>query len=223
MNRKRLLLATATLFCLVAVGAVPVGSYSDNPVFAAADAGHADGGHVGDGQEHDGHAPSDPLSFDAMKRDMALWSGVIFLILFAILAKFAFGPIAKALDAREASVAEQISSAAQANEEAKNILTQYQQKLADSKDEVREILETARKDAQRSADGIVEKAKQAASQEGVRAAKEIEAATANALQSIAEKSATLATELAGKVIRKEVTPDAHRDLIRGALDEFAKN
>lgn len=222
MNRKRLLLATATLFCLVAVGAVSVGSYSDNPVFAEAEAGHEtahDAGH-----ESAGHAtPSDPLSFDAMKRDMALWSLIIFLILFAILAKFAFGPIAKALDAREQAVADQISSAAQANEEAKNILTQYQQKLADSKDEVREILETARKDAQRSADGIVEKAKQAASQEGVRAAKEIEAATANALQSIAEKSATLATELAGKVIRKEVTPDAHRDLIRGALDEFAKN
>lgn len=224
MNRKRLFLVAACIVCFV-VGFGAAGSYSAAPVFAAAETEHADHAH-GDTahvDDHAGHTPSDPLSFDSVKRDMALWSLIIFLILFGILAKYAFGPIAQALDAREKAVADQISSAAQANEEAKSILAQYQQKLADSKDEVRQILETAKKDAQRNADGIIEKAKEAASMENNRVMKEIDAATANALQAIAEKSATMATELAGKMIRKEITPEAHRDLIRGALDEFAKN
>ncbi len=148
---------------------------------------------------------------------------LIFLILFAVLAKFAFGPIAQALDAREKAVADQIAAAHQANEEAKNVLGQYQQKLADSKDEVREILETAKADAQRSAATIMEKAQEEANNIRERAKKEIETATANALQSIAERSATLATQLAGRMIRAEVKPETHGELIRGAIQEFTKN
>ena len=217
MNRKRFFPAVAILLCVAILGAGNVTPFAETMVYAAAASSDSHGD-----DEH-GAPASDPLSFDSLKRDLALWSLIIFLILFAILAKFAFGPIAQALDAREKAVADQIESATQANEEAKNLLEQYKQKLADSKDEVRQILETARADAQRSADGIVAKAKEAASQENARALKDIESATATALQNIAEKSATLATELAGKMIRKEVTQENHRDLIRGALDEFAKN
>lgn len=175
-----------------------------------------------DGHGH-GHGKEPDLNPLNWRSDTAVWTLVIFLLVVFVLGKFAFRPIADALDAREKSVADQIASAAQANDEAKNILAQYQQKLADSKDEVRQILETARTDAQRAADGILEKAKDAAQNEQARVLKEIDSATANALQSIAEKSATLATELAGKMIRKEITPDSHRDLIRTAIDEFAKN
>lgn len=161
-----------------------------------------------------------PIDFQA---DTAIWTLVIFLIVVFLLGKFAFRPIADALDAREKAVADQIAAAHQANEEAKNVLSQYQQKLADSRDEVREILDTARQDAQRSATGIMEKAQEEAGNIRDRAKKEIEAATANALQSIAERSATLATDLAGKMIKADVTPEAHSELIRGALEEFAKN
>lgn len=221
MNRKRFFLAVAALVCFAVLGAVGVTPFAETPAYASS--AEADAAHASDHADAHGAPASDPLSFDSLKRDLALWSLVIFLILFAILAKFAFGPIAKALDAREQGVADQIASATQANEEAKNLLEQYKQKLADSKDEVRQILETARGDAQRSAEGIMEKARQAAQAEQQRAVKDIEAATNTALQSIAERSATLATELAGKMIRKEVSPENHRDLIRGALDEFAKN
>ena len=210
MNRKRLLLAGAMLVGLL-VFTVISGPPWETMVLAAA--------------SHEGaHTPaSDPLSFDWMKRDMALWTLVIFLILFAILAKYAFKPIADALDAREKSVADNIASAEAANLDAKNSLKLYQQKLDDAKDEVRGILDTARKDAQRNAEGIIEKAKEAAQLEAQRAQKDIEAQTDLALQQLAEQSATLATSLAGKMIRAEIKPENHRDLIQTALTEFAKN
>ncbi|MDR0703434.1 MAG: F0F1 ATP synthase subunit B [Planctomycetaceae bacterium] len=155
--------------------------------------------------------------------DTAIWSLVIFLLVFVILAKFAFGPIAKALDERERGIVDKIASAQRVNEEAQEILKQYQQKLDDSKAEVRQILDTARKDAQQVADGMIEKAREAAIQERNRAMREIDDATTLALQTIAERSAVLATNLAGKMIRAEVKPEHHRELIRAALDEFAKN
>jgi F0F1-type ATP synthase membrane subunit b/b' len=53
--------------------------------------------------------------------------------------------------------------------------------------------------------------------------REIDDATTFALQTIAERSAVLATNLAGKMIRAEVKPEHHRELIRTALEEFTKN
>ena len=150
----------------------------------------------------------------------AAWTLAIFLVVVTILCKFAFGPIAKALDEREQGILNNIASAQKQKEDAKELLKQYQQKLDDSKDEVRQIIENAKKDAQRQAEDIVAKAREAAGLERDRAMREIDGATTSALQSIAERSATLATHLAGKMIRAEVKPEQHRNLINAALQEF---
>jgi len=148
------------------------------------------------------------------------WTLIVFLGVCAILYVFAFGPIAKALDTREQGILDNIASAQKQNEDAKALLKQYQDKLDASKEEVRQIIEAAKKDAQRQGEDIVTKARDAAGMERERAMKEIESATTSALQSIAERSATLATNLAGKMIRAEVRPDQHRSLIDAALEEF---
>jgi len=152
--------------------------------------------------------------------NLAFWTFVIFLVVCAILYKFAFGPIAKALDDREQGILGNIAAAQKQNDDAKELLKQYQAKLDASKEEVRQIIETAKKDAQRQGEDIVTKARDAAGLERERAMKEIESATTSALQSIAERSATLATNLAGKMIRAEVKPEQHRSLINAALEEF---
>ncbi|MDR0870939.1 MAG: F0F1 ATP synthase subunit B [Planctomycetaceae bacterium] len=167
--------------------------------------------------EHGGEASLNPLEWAS---NTAFWTLVIFVAVFAILGKFAFKPIAKALDDREQSIAGQIEAAAKANEDAKSVLAQYHQKLEESKEEVRQIIETAKKDAQRVSDGIIAKAREAAGQERDRAMKEIDSAATSALLSIAERSATLATSLAGKMIRAEVKPETHRDMIQAALNDF---
>jgi F-type H+-transporting ATPase subunit b len=153
----------------------------------------------------------------------AAWTLAIFLVVVTILCKFAFGPIAKALDEREQGILNNIASAQKQKEDAKELLKQYQQKLDDSKDEVRQIIDNAKKDAQRQAEDIVAKARESAGLERDRAMREIEGATTSAMQSIAERSATLATYLAGKMIRAEVKPEQHRSLIDAALQEFTRS
>ncbi len=203
---------------LLIVGISVILSFGTGTTFAAAEP-HGDAEHAAHG-EHGEEPNLNPLNW---RTDTAVWTGVVFLLLVGVLGRFAFKPIAEALDAREKAVADNIASAEAMNLEAKNTLKQYQQKLDEAKDEVRGILDSARKDAQRNADGIVEKAKEAAQLEAQRAQKEIEAQTDLAMQQLAEKSASLATKLAGKMIRAEVKPEQHRDLIQNALNEFAKN
>jgi len=153
--------------------------------------------------------------------DTAVWTLIIFLIVVAIMYKFALGPIAKALDEREQGIHNNIASAQKQNDDARELLKQYQEKLDASREEVRQIIEKAKIDAQRQAEDIMARAREAAMLERERAMKEIESATTSALQSIAERSAMLATKLAGKMIRAEIKPDQHRSLIDAALQEFS--
>ncbi|MDR1923561.1 MAG: F0F1 ATP synthase subunit B [Planctomycetaceae bacterium] len=180
---------------------------------------------VGAGSSVESHAESHKVpSMNPLEvaSNTAIWSLVVFLFVVAVLGKFAFKPIAKALDEREANIAETIASAQRTNDDAKKLLQQYQDKLDSARNEVRQILDAARKDAEKVAEEIVAKSREAAVQERERAMREIENATTFALQKIAERSATLATNLAGKIIRAEIKPEQHRDLIRGSLDEFVR-
>ena len=165
----------------------------------------------------DGEYNLNPIDF---LLSTGFWTLLVFLTVVGILYKFAFGPIARALDEREQGILDNIASAQKQNEEAKELLKQYQEKLDASREEVRQIIEKAKQDALRQAEDIIAKARDAAGSERDRAMKEIESATTSALQSIAERSATLAAGLASRMIRAEVRPDQHRNLIDAALQEF---
>ena len=134
------------------------------------------------------------------KSDLALWTLVIFVLLLAILWKFGWGPISQGLQKREQHISQQIAQAEQHREEAHRLLAQYEAKLAATQDEVRAILDAARRDAERVGQELLDKTKAEATAQQQRAVREIEAATAGALKELAERGATLAVDLAGKIL-----------------------
>ena len=67
-----------------------------------------------------------------LKSDLALWTAVVFVVLLAVLWKFAWKPIAEGLDKREQHIADQIAEAERNNQDARQLLADYQQKLAAS-------------------------------------------------------------------------------------------
>lgn len=168
--------------------------------------------------EEAGEAKLDPL---AWKSDLALWTAVVFLVLLVVLYKFAFGPIVKALNQREKNEIARVEAAERANADAKALLEEYRQKLADSEEEVRLIVSGAKKEAEKQAGAIVDSAKKAAAVERERALKDIQTASDAALQDIAVKSAELATSLAGKILKEQIDPSKHAELIKSAVGEIA--
>ncbi|MBN1910792.1 MAG: F0F1 ATP synthase subunit B [Pirellulales bacterium] len=163
--------------------------------------------------EHD----AGPLEW---KKDLALWTGVIFLVLLAVLWKFAWGPIMDGLAKREKGIADHIAGAEASNAEAKRLLAEYEQKLEAAGDEVRQMLKHARDDAEKNARAIVDAARDEAKAEHQRALAEIDNATVGALKELAERSADLAVGLAGRIVRAELRPEAHADLVRQAVSDF---
>jgi F-type H+-transporting ATPase subunit b len=89
--------------------------------------------------------------------------------------------------------------------------------LAEAADEVRGMLEEARRDAEATKQTIVAEARKAADDEQARAKREIGLATDDALSRIAERAGELAVDVAGKFIRQKLTADDQQQLIRDSV------
>lgn len=157
---------------------------------------------------------------EEVRPDLATFTFVVFLCLLAILWKFAWGPIVEALAKREHTIEEHIASAQRSHDEAKLLLGEYERKLAGATDEVRAIIEEARRDAEHTKQDILNEAKAGADAERARAVREIETATDHALKTLAERSADLAVELAGKIVQTKLTTEEHARLIQDAVARF---
>lgn len=216
--------AGAGLLCLaVVLGRIPsVHAQAEREPAAArhadephATAGHGEGGH-GEGAAH---GKADPLTADP---DLAIATFIIFMVLLAVLWKFAWGPISKSLDEREEAIARFMADAKRHHEDAKLHVAEYERKLAGAADEVRALVEEARRDAEHTKQEILAEARAGADAERVRAIREIEAATDGAIKQLAERSADLAVDLAGKIVSAKLSAGDHATLIREAITKFPK-
>ena len=157
-----------------------------------------------------------------IKGDLAIWTAVVFLVLLLILWKFAWGPVTEGLDKREQYIASQISHAEKNNAEARRLLEEYQQKLSEAQGEVRAIVDQGRHEAEQGGREMIEKARGEAKHEQEKGVREIEQATAAALAELAERSATLAVQLAGKIVGAKLQAADHAALIQQTVADFVK-
>jgi F-type H+-transporting ATPase subunit b len=159
-----------------------------------------------------------PLAF---RTDLAIWTFVVFVVLFGLLSYFAWPQISAALDERERKIADHIAAAEARHEDAKRLLAEHEAKLAAAAGEVRELLEEARRDAEHTRKSIAAKGHQDAQDELARALREISRAKDAAVQDLAVASANVAIDLARKVVRDRITPDQQNEIVREALAKLA--
>lgn len=162
---------------------------------------------------HETAAPQ-PLKADP---DLAIWTLVVFLVLLGVLWWFAWGPITEALEKRENAIAGEIAAASAKHEDAKRLLAAHEAKLATAADEIRELLEEARRDAEHTKQEILSEAKSAALAERERAVREVELARDAALKQLAETSANMAIKLASSAVRQNLTAEQQSRIVRESL------
>ena len=125
------------------------------------------------------------------------------------------------MDKREQGIADEVEAAGAANRKAKALLEEYEKKVAGGEDEVRVMLEKARRDAEEVGRRLVEKARTDAEAERDRGLREIEAAKSGVLQDLARRSADMAVLLAGRIVDAELKPSDHTRLVKEAIDDFS--
>lgn len=166
---------------------------------------------------HEEEAGVSPLPFDP---DLAIFTVIVFVILLLVLGKFAWGPIMEGLDKREGSVAENIEQARENNEKAAALLVEYEERLAAASAEAKEMVEEARRDSETTRERIVAEATEAATQEKDRALQAIQLAKEAALHDMTKRSVEQAVALAKGIVRRELNPEDHAQLIQETLDQF---
>ena len=183
---------------------------------ASASDAHGHGPEIG----HNAPAGVSQKDFESpawFQTDLAVWSFAVFLGLLGLLTKFAWKPIMQGLEKREEGILRQIAETKASNEEARRMLASYERRLAEASEEVRGMLEEARRDADNTRQAIVAEARKAADDEKARAKHEIQLAKDDALSQIAEKAGRLAVEVAGKFLRDKLGNDDQARLVRESV------
>ena len=166
--------------------------------------------------------PDEPPIFTPVRIDLGIWTLVVFLLLFFILAKYAWGPMLEGLKRREETIRGALDDAQRTRDEAQRIRAELEQQLARANEQVRAILDEGRRAAERTTQEMTSKARAEIQAERERLHREIELARDQALQQIWGQTAHLATLAASKAIRRQLTlnPDDQRRLVEEALAEL---
>lgn len=151
---------------------------------------------------------------------VALWTLVIFGLVIFVLGKFAWGPILGGLQAREKFIREALESAKRDREASEARLKEYTDKLVSARAEATAIVEEARRDADAVKRRIEEEAQAEANRTIERAKREIGIAKETAIKDLYTLTAKLTTDLATKILGREVQPADHERLIRESIAEL---
>jgi len=147
--------------------------------------------------------------------------GIVFLIVFAVIAKFAFPQLQKGLAARTEKIQGDLEEAEGSRRSAEQELAEYRQQLAGARDEANRIIEEGRATADQMRRDLQAKAEQESQAIVARAQEEIRAERDRVFQELRAQVAQIAVELAGKVVGAELDSSAHARLIDEYIDEIA--
>ncbi len=146
----------------------------------------------------------------------------IFLLLFFVLGKYAWKPLTAQLEKREKSIQETIEQAQKRQKDAEALLAEYRTRLDMAQAEVAELLASGRAEAASARETVLAAAQQEAHRVGQQAREEIERAKRDALNEMYDATASLAADVAGKLIRKNLTSDDQKRLLQDSLQEVRK-
>ena len=142
-----------------------------------------------------------------------------FLIFVSVMFVLLWKPVVDFLDKRRAEIRGNIDGAEAKHEESKDVLAQYHKKLDDARGETMAIIEHAHKEAQIERGEIIDKAQHEANYILEKSNEQIEAETVSAKQKLREEIAKLTSEVATKVIEREVKEADHGKFI----NDFVKD
>jgi F-type H+-transporting ATPase subunit b len=146
-----------------------------------------------------------------------IWGGLAFLIVFALLVKFAFPALKKGVKAREEKIRSDLEGAERARQEAEEERARYQAQLADARGEASRIVEEARAAAEQVRTDVTGRAEQEAADIRARAADDIRSARERALSDLRAQVADISIELAEKIVERNLDRSTQEQLIESYI------
>jgi F-type H+-transporting ATPase subunit b len=148
-----------------------------------------------------------------------LFQLAMFLILMALLKKFAWGPLMGIMNEREQHIAGQIDAAEKSRTEANKNLEEQRELLKTARLEAAQLIESAKKQADVQREEILDLARTESDRLKESAKLEIQQQKEQAVAAIRDQVATLSVMIASKVIEKELNEAEQEKLINEYIIE----
>lgn len=144
---------------------------------------------------------------------------LMFIILLALLKKFAWAPLMGIMKQREEHIANEINAAESSRLEAKKLLEEQRNLLKEARSDAQNLIEGARKQGEVQREEIIAAARNEAERVKEAAKLEIEQQKEKAVAEIREQVASLSVLIASKVIEKELSAADQDKLINDYIKE----
>lgn len=145
------------------------------------------------------------------------------LILYLILKKFLFQRVKKVMAQRQEDLDKQYQQAARAEEDALANQKKWEQTMSGAKQQADEMLRSAAARAERRSDQIVAEAKERADGIVRQAESEAQLERRKAADEMKHELVDLSTQLAEKMLQREIRQQDHHDIIQAFVDQIGEN
>jgi F-type H+-transporting ATPase subunit b len=146
-----------------------------------------------------------------------IWTILTFLVLVALLAKFAWRPLLEALERRRLTIENALTDAQRAKEELQRLQRETADILATARREAEAIVSRSRADADHLREELKQKARAEAASIVSNAERQIQLETARALQQIRSEAVDLSVDIASKILKRNVSRADNEGLIEETL------
>jgi len=181
-----------------------------------------EGAHVAQQTAQEVHDPGGGAGPFAINPGLIIWTLLVFVILLALLWKFAYPSIVRSVEERERRIQKQLEDAEKVNAEAQRLLEEHKKQIAAARHEAQDILAKAKTVSQKERETLLAKAREEYDGLLNRARKDIEAEKDKAIQALRREAVELSIAAASRVIEANLDTDANRKLVTEFLESLGK-
>ena len=161
-----------------------------------------------------GHAPNPLVKLDP---GLFIWTILTFLILFFVLAKFAWKPLLAALESRENTIKFSLEDAEKAKAELERLNAESEEIIAKARSEAQTIRVEAKSAAEKIKADVMVQAGEDAKKIRDEAEKQIQVEKDKAINEIRQEVVNLTMTVAEKVIKKNLSKEDNQSLIEDSI------
>ena len=149
-----------------------------------------------------------------------VWTLLTFLVLLTILAKFAWRPLLRTLESRQATIRKSLDDALQAKKDLERLHVESAEIMRKARLDAESIVSQSRADADRLREEMKQKAKADADIVVRNAERQIQLETTRALQQIRHEAVDLSVAIASKLLQRNISKEDNEKLIDEALRQI---
>ncbi len=155
-----------------------------------------------------------------LRYDSALWAVVVFVILFLLLRKTAWGPILEGLQKREETIRSAVDDAKKAHADMAAMKAKFDAEIHAAYAKIPALMDEARRDGELLKEEMRVQSAAEIAKERQRLQRDLQIAKDQALKELWDQAAQLATLISAKAIGRNLGEDDHRRLIDEALADM---